>query len=81
MESKCPDKTLHMRGMNLNLSILHMFRDTFSFGMGHILIAGGVNAIYSLPDLLPDAVGQVKSFKILTPIQVKFQTRVKKFQR
>ena len=30
MESKCPDKTFHMRGMNLNLCIVRMFEDTFS---------------------------------------------------
>ena len=30
MESKCPDETLRMRGMNLNLCLLYMFEDTFS---------------------------------------------------
>ena len=30
MESKCPDETMRMRGMNLNLCILHMFDDNFS---------------------------------------------------
>ena len=37
MGSKCPDEILHMREVNLNLCILHMFKDTFSFGSAHII--------------------------------------------
>ena len=35
MENKCPDKTLCMCGMNLNLCILRMFEDTFSLDTIH----------------------------------------------
>ena len=33
MENKCPDETLHMHGMNLNLCILSMLKDTFWLGV------------------------------------------------
>ena len=29
MKSKCPDESLHMRRMNLNLCILHMLEEAF----------------------------------------------------
>ena len=38
MESKCPDETLCMRGMNLNLCILRMFEDTFSLGAARKMV-------------------------------------------
>ena len=37
MEIKCPDETLRMRGMNLNMCILSMLEDTFSLDAAHIL--------------------------------------------
>ena len=37
MDSKCPDETLHMREMNLNLCILRMLKDTFSLGMAQFV--------------------------------------------
>ena len=36
MKSKCPDVTLGMRGANLNLPILQMFKDTFLLGAVHM---------------------------------------------
>ena len=38
MESKCPDETLRMRGMNLNLYIMRMFVNTFSLDAAHLVI-------------------------------------------
>ena len=38
MESKYPDETLRMRGMNLNLCISRMFEDTFSRGLDIVYI-------------------------------------------
>ena len=38
MDSKCPDETLLMCGMNLNLCILHMLEDTLLLlGTAHIM--------------------------------------------
>ena len=37
MESKCPDETLSMRGLNRSLCILRMFEDTFPLGVAQIL--------------------------------------------
>ena len=38
MESKCPDETLCMHEMNLNMCILRMLEDTFSLGAAQIII-------------------------------------------
>ena len=38
MESKCPDETLRMRAMNLNLCILHMSEDTLLHGAAHMIV-------------------------------------------
>ena len=38
MESKCPDETLRMRGMNLNLCILRMLEDTFLLGAAQLVL-------------------------------------------
>ena len=35
VENNCPDENLRMRGMNLNLWILQMFENTFSFDVPH----------------------------------------------
>ena len=37
MESKCPDETLHMRGMNLILCILHILENISSLVAAHII--------------------------------------------
>ena len=37
MESKCPDKTLRMRDMNLNLCMLRMREDTFSLEVAQVV--------------------------------------------
>ena len=39
MERKYSDKTLRMRGMNLNPCILRMFEDTFSLDAAHIFVS------------------------------------------
>ena len=36
MEQKCPDESLRMRRMNLNLRILRMVEDTFSAWRGPV---------------------------------------------
>ena len=40
MESNCPDETLHMREINLNMCILHMFECTFSLDMADMKQGG-----------------------------------------
>ena len=41
MENKCPDETLHVREMNLNLWILRMLEETFSLGTAYFLRGEG----------------------------------------
>ena len=38
VESKRPDDTLRMRGVNLNLFILRMLEDTYSLGAAHLIV-------------------------------------------
>ena len=38
MDSKCPDTTLRMRRMYLNLCILRMLEDTFSFQAATLIL-------------------------------------------
>ena len=39
MASTCPDETVRMRGMNLNLCILRMQEDTFSLGATRLILS------------------------------------------
>ena len=53
MEGKCPDETLRtgIPRMTMNLCILYMLEDTFSFGAAHTLIVclrAGILAFLSL---------------------------------
>ena len=41
VESRCPDETLRVRGINLNQCILRMFEDTFSLCAAHMASGGG----------------------------------------
>ena len=43
MDGKCPDQTLRMRGINLNLFTLRILEDTFSPCVAQIILSSGLS--------------------------------------
>ena len=46
MASKCPDETLHMRKMSVNLCILRMFEDPFSLDVTQLMVMDYILMLY-----------------------------------